>query len=181
MDTIMGQITLTLNVGKCFQQSHLTWVPSYTGNRSVIQYTGNFIQYKWGSSVHIVTDGYMASMIGNFVNLFPHVYSLLFTQFRKFNHGRNVFPWTAYATSSPFHHVKWKSFSVHSIEYWNLHPPDVISSPVIQQLISKISFRAVTILYYWGQFLEQAVDGKQPVLIQPSGGSNLPKIELSTC
>jgi hypothetical protein len=69
-------------------------------------HTGNFIQYKWGSSVHIVTDGYMASMSGNNVNLFPHVYSLLFTQFKKFNHGKNVFPWTAYAASSPVHHVK---------------------------------------------------------------------------
>lgn len=152
----------------------------YTGKRSVIQYTGNFIQYKWGSSVHIVTDGYMASMSGNIVNLFPHVYSLLFTQFRKFNHSKNVFPWTAYAASRPVHHVKWKSFSVYSTEYWNLVPPDAISSPVIQQLISKLSFRALTILCYWRRFLDQAVDGKQPVLIQPSGGSNLTKAELST-
>lgn len=74
--------------------------------RSVIQRTGSFVQYKWGSSVHIVTDRYMASMSGNFVNALTHVYSLLFTWFRKFNHGTNVFPWTAYAASSPVHHVK---------------------------------------------------------------------------
>jgi hypothetical protein len=53
-----------------------------------------------------MNDGYMASMGGNILNLFAHVYSLLFTQFRKFNHGRYVFPWTAYAASSPVHHVK---------------------------------------------------------------------------
>jgi hypothetical protein len=103
----------------------------------------------------------------------PCLFITVFTQYRKFNH--------AYATSSPFHHAKWKSFSFHSTEYWNLYLPDVISSPVIQQIICKLSFRAVTILYYWGRFLEQALDGKQPVPIQPSGGSNLPKVELSTC
>jgi hypothetical protein len=65
------------------------------------------------------------------------------------------------------------SISVHSTQHWILYPPDVISYLSIQQLISKLSFTAVTILYYWGRTLEQAVDGKQLVLIQPSSGSNL--------
>jgi hypothetical protein len=78
----------------------------YTVKRNVTQYKCNFIQYKWGSSVHIVTERYMTSMSGNIVNLFPHVYSLLFTQLRKLKKKKNVFPWTAYAASSPVHHVK---------------------------------------------------------------------------
>jgi len=35
METIMGQTILTMNVGKCFQQSHLKWVPSYILAREV--------------------------------------------------------------------------------------------------------------------------------------------------